>query len=53
MKLYIDLNTQKQAKTNSTFGQDFYKLMNNFEFGKLVGKVTLRKDKIFLMSKEP
>lgn len=34
LKQYIELNTQLRQKANSTFEQDFFKLLNNSVFGK-------------------
>ncbi|XP_049872417.1 uncharacterized protein LOC126380040 [Pectinophora gossypiella] len=44
LKKYIDLNTQLRQKAQSTFEQDFFKLLNNSIFGKTLENTEQRVD---------
>lgn len=44
LKEYIDLNTELRQKSNSTFEQDFFKLLNNSIFGKTLEDTERRVD---------
>ena len=42
MRLYIDKNTQLRTRAQSDFKKDFFKLMNNSVFGKMIENVRNR-----------
>ena len=44
LKQYIDFNTQKRTKAETSFEKDFFKLMNNSVFGKTMKSLRKRVD---------
>ena len=42
LKTYIDFNTQKRTAAESSFEKDFFKLMNNLIFGKMIENLRKR-----------
>ena len=44
MKIYIDTNTEMRNRATSDFEKDFWKLMNNSAFGKMIEQVRKRQN---------
>lgn len=44
LKVYIDLNTEMRTKAQNVFDRDFYKLMNNSIYGKMMENLRARID---------
>ena len=44
VKKHIDMNTELRKKANNDFENDFFKLMNNFVFGKTLENIRDHRD---------
>ena len=49
IKKYIDFNTEKRTNAANSFEKDFFKLMINSVYGKIMGKNTLANQLILLI----